>query len=145
MKLGNNSVNNKRIDGTDGCSPKSCNNWMCSMVKEWFFYVSLMQLQEILQNAMSCLKWHHFTVGSVRVVPYKDVVKSLQNVTYLLYNWIRCVIVPPLKQNISKISSTRDFSFFNKRSEKNWTSLLFVRSQILFMNHSTHLISINYR
>ena len=33
----------------------------------------LTQLQESPQNAKSHLKRHHLTMGSVRVVPYKDV------------------------------------------------------------------------
>ena len=36
------------------------------------FYVNLMQLQEIPQNAMSRLKRNHFTMGSVSVVSYED-------------------------------------------------------------------------
>ena len=27
-------ITNKRIGGTEGCSPKACNNGMCGMVKE---------------------------------------------------------------------------------------------------------------
>ena len=53
-----------RIGGADGCSPKACNDGMCSMVKEQF----CMHLQESLQNTMSCLKWHHFPIGSVGAV-----------------------------------------------------------------------------
>ena len=35
-----------------------------------------MQLQEIPQKTMSCLRWHHFTMGSVRAVPYKDMTRT---------------------------------------------------------------------
>ena len=31
----------------------------------------IMQLQENPQNTMSRLRWHHFTMGRVRAVPYK--------------------------------------------------------------------------
>ena len=33
------------------------------------------QLQEIMQNTLSRLRWHHFTMGGVRAVPYKDVTR----------------------------------------------------------------------
>ena len=35
-----------------------------------------MQLQEILQNAMSRLRWRHFSFDSVRAVTYKDVTRG---------------------------------------------------------------------
>ena len=52
---------------------KACSN---GMAKERFSMKKLMQLQEITQETMSRLRWHHFTMGSVRVVPYKDVTRG---------------------------------------------------------------------
>ena len=42
------------------------------------FYENFMQLQEIVQKTayMSHLRWHHFTMGTVRAVPYKDVTRG---------------------------------------------------------------------
>ena len=53
--------------------PEGVKYWTVQHGEGEIFCVNSKQLQEIPQCAMSCLKWHHFTMGSVRAVPYKDV------------------------------------------------------------------------
>ena len=51
--------------------PKASNNGMYSVVKEQFST----KLNAVTRNSAEDLRWHHFTMGSVRAVPYKDVTR----------------------------------------------------------------------